>query len=195
MGLVVIDPGHGGEERGATGAHGLLEKDVNLNIALKVEQYLLRLGIETALTRTEDQQVSLAERVSLSSDLEADAFVSIHCNSVSDPTVHGAETWVPNTADPRRYGPSQALGYIVHQHLLVTCNARNRGLKYKEQEGEEFYVLRYTLVPACLVEVEFLSHPEGEVRLGSEWFREKAALGIAEGIRRFLEIPAWKGGG
>ncbi len=77
----------------------------------------------------------------------------------------------------------------------MTCNGRDRGLKYKEQETEEFYVLRHTLAPACLVEVEFLSHPDAESRLGSEWFREKAALGIAEGIRRFLEIPTWKGGG
>ncbi len=85
-----------------------MEKDVNLNIALKVEQYLERLGIEAELTRIGDQDVSLANRVSFANGLDPDAFISIHCNAVSDLGVHGTETWVPNTADTRRYGPSQA---------------------------------------------------------------------------------------
>jgi len=192
MGFVVIDPGHGGKEMGAIGER-LFEKDINLNIALKVEQYLTRYGIEVEMTRRNDEDVSLVERVGFANELDPEAFVAIHCNAFNDPAAHGTETWVPNTYDTRKFGASVALGYIVHQHLLVTCNGQDRGIKYKEDESKEFYVLKHTAMPACLVEIDFLTNPEAEARLGEEWFREKAALGIAEGIRRFLEIPTWEG--
>ncbi|WP_250644869.1 N-acetylmuramoyl-L-alanine amidase family protein [Paenibacillus larvae] len=78
---VVIDPGHGGRDSGAVGVSGLKEKDVTLDIGLKVRQALRAKGIEGAMTRETDTYVSLQDRVSFTNRQLADLFVSIHANS------------------------------------------------------------------------------------------------------------------
>lgn len=94
---VVLDPGHGGNDPGATGPSGLKEKEVTLAVAHKVAPMLSRLGIEVALTRDDDHFVTLEERTARANAFGADLFVSIHCNASENKTRRGVETYVLDT--------------------------------------------------------------------------------------------------
>ena len=96
---VVIDPGHGGHDSGASGVERLLEKDVVLKIGRRVQSYLEREGVEVVLTRDNDTFVSLEERTAIANRAGADAFISIHANSHEDPTVRGIETYYLDVTD------------------------------------------------------------------------------------------------
>lgn len=91
--IVVIDAGHGGKDHGATGHRGLKEKDVNLGIAKKVADRLKKVGIKVALTRDEDEYISLDERAQLANEKQASVFVSIHANAAESRAARGVETY------------------------------------------------------------------------------------------------------
>jgi len=92
--LIVIDPGHGGEDFGAVGIGGLLEKDVVLDIALRLERELTeKLGAVVRLTRRADRFVPLADRTNLANDFEADLFLSLHTNASPQSNVSGMESY------------------------------------------------------------------------------------------------------
>ncbi len=99
--LVVIDPGHGGEDFGAEGPGGLLEKDVALAVALELERLLLtETGIGVRLTRRKDVFVPLVERIQFANDYQADLFISIHSNASPRAHLSGVETYyLDNTKD------------------------------------------------------------------------------------------------
>ena len=93
--IVVLDPGHGGAEHGASGICGVYEKQVTSAITLKIEKLIKQKGlIQTHLTRTTDVDIPLGKRYNLANSLGADLFVSIHANSAALPTVHGFETFI-----------------------------------------------------------------------------------------------------
>jgi len=94
---IVLDPGHGGYDSGATGPTGLKEKDVTLDIAKRTKPILAGAGIDVVLTRDDDRFVTLEERTARANQLGADLFVSIHCNAAPAPTRHGVETYVLDT--------------------------------------------------------------------------------------------------
>jgi N-acetylmuramoyl-L-alanine amidase len=90
---VVIDAGHGGENKGACGAEGLLEKDLVLDVALRLAKRLRARGLEVALTRRDDRFVSLEERTSIANDARGDLFISIHANASHNTGACGIETF------------------------------------------------------------------------------------------------------
>ncbi len=90
---VMIDPGHGGEDRGARGSGGLLEKDLVLDVSKRLARLLEKQGLEPRLTRTEDHFVSLEKRSAVANQAQADLFVSIHANAAPTPTPRGVETF------------------------------------------------------------------------------------------------------
>jgi N-acetylmuramoyl-L-alanine amidase len=94
---VVLDPGHGGYDAGATGPTGLKEKDVTLDIARRARPILARAGLDVELTRADDPFVSLEERTARANQLGADLFVSIHCNAAENHGRRGVETYVLDT--------------------------------------------------------------------------------------------------
>jgi len=96
---VVVDPGHGGKDNGASGHRKLREKDVVLGIAKRLKAQLEKKNVEVVLTRTKDEFVSLEERTAIANRSDADAFVSIHANSHADSTVNGVETYYLDTTD------------------------------------------------------------------------------------------------
>ncbi len=191
---VFVDPGHGGIFTGATGPGGLVEKTVNLAVALKVEQYLTRMGMTVQLSRRTDQTLAntldadLQARVQAARSFGADAFVSIHCNAASDPSAAGLETWYVND-DTHNVAANATLAQLLQRHLLVTTGRHDRGTMYKQNPHEAFYVIRNVPMPATLVELAFISNPDEEKLLATEWYQEKAALGIAYAIKVFSEIP------
>lgn len=180
----VIDPGHGGSDPGAVGPSGLREADVNLAIAQHVARYLLSSGVEIILTRASDVDVSLEERVNIANQAEANVFVSVHCNASVSPEARGAETY---------YHDESARGQSLAQHIqgnIAALGLYDRGVKSDYtlyQSG--LYVLRETVMPAALVEVEFISNPDGEQWLASPDNQNAAGKAIAKGVCEYLGVP------
>ncbi|MFQ5671156.1 MAG: N-acetylmuramoyl-L-alanine amidase [Acidobacteriota bacterium] len=110
--VIVLDPGHGGEEEGARGPTGLLEKDVVLDMARRLSRRLRRWGYEVYLTRTGDEDVPLEQRTAMANNKKADLFVSLHANASPSPTARGAETYYLSLdraaeAGAERFGPGE----------------------------------------------------------------------------------------
>ena len=99
--LVVIDPGHGGKDHGASGKHGVVEKKVALQVSMAMKQVLERAGVSVRLTRDSDTFVPLEERTALANRYSADVFVSIHANAHKDHRVHGVESYYLDTTNDR----------------------------------------------------------------------------------------------
>jgi N-acetylmuramoyl-L-alanine amidase len=100
--LIVIDPGHGGEEEGAHGVRGVLEKNVVLDISKKMDTLLRNeLGVRTFLTRTTDVDIPLEERTKIANDMNADLFISIHANASLTKRASGIETYYLDNTDDR----------------------------------------------------------------------------------------------
>ncbi|RJQ25516.1 MAG: N-acetylmuramoyl-L-alanine amidase [Peptococcaceae bacterium] len=198
--LVVLDPGHGGRDPGATGPGGTREKDVVLPIAKKLAEILTSAGIKVKLTRTDDSDVGLAERVKISNAAGADIFISIHANAFTNPQAKGMEVWTARgqgAADPIAESIADAL-ITVFPDLVFRADVSD-GDKDKEAG---FYVLRWTDAPAVLVELAFISNPAEEALLKMPDYQAKAAGAIANGVLKHLGIepeapveletlPAW----
>jgi N-acetylmuramoyl-L-alanine amidase len=190
---IVIDPGHGGSDRGTRGRTGL-EKTLTLDLAKRVERDLAGNNLGVALTRTSDKKVELEDRVALARAKGADLFVSIHLNSGG--SADGIETYcappagASSTASPRpttddrvavpsnRFDDQNVwLAHCVQKALLKTTGAMDRGVR-----RARFYVLRYQDCPAILIEAGFLSSPAEEQRILRTDYRELLAKAIADGI-------------
>ncbi|MDD4548902.1 MAG: N-acetylmuramoyl-L-alanine amidase [Syntrophomonadaceae bacterium] len=182
--LVVIDPGHGGTESGARG-NGLLEKDVNLDIALRVGKILEKKGIEVEYTRTTDATVGLEERSKIANRLNAALFVSIHNNANGSNDKQGTETHYYAPVDnPELFlqkAERERLATVIQKHMMSNLKRINRGVKQSN-----FSVLRNTQMPSVLAEVVFISNPEEAELLTRTEFKNLAAEGIAEGIAEYM---------
>ncbi len=191
---VVIDAGHGGQDPGATSAT-LVEKDVTLDLAHRLEHLLHEKNIRTELTRAGDVYVSLADRAAITNRAQGAIFVSIHCNEGSRSGASGVETyfagrqpsvrpslasWLPFLAKVAREEPnekSQSLAGFIQEKCVSRLQATNRGTK-----SEQFYVLENVRSPAALVETGFLTNKEDAVHLNDPAYRERLAAAIADGI-------------
>lgn len=176
--IIVIDAGHGGFDPGAVGPSGLQEKDINLEIALMTGKLLKDAGYSVILTRDDDTFISLKERVRIANQENALLFVSIHNNSSNSNYSEGTETFIA----PNKVASSQLLADLLQQELLNGLKRTDRGIK-----RENFYVIKYTKIPAALVELAFLSNAHEEALLESILFKEKAAKAVSQGIIKYLE--------
>lgn len=176
--VVVIDPGHGGGDPGAIGIRGLQEAEINLDISQQVVALLKQKGVNAMLTRTRDVEIDLEPRVAFAEKAKADVFVSIHSNSfdASRTDVSGVETYHYSG------GSGQRLAQSVQRNLIRDTGARDRGVK-----TANFYVIKYTDMPAILVEVGFVTGSEDAARLSSTSGRAKTAQAIAKGILEYLQ--------
>ncbi len=183
--LVFLDPGHGGTDTGARGAQ-VDEKDVNLDVALRVGKILQQSGIEVAYSRTEDVFVSLEEESAMANRLNAGVFVSIHCNSSSTTTASGTETyfyapessyWLYAQRDER-----YRLASCLQTQLINKLQRFDRGVK----KGN-LSVLRNTIMPSALVEMAFISNTNEQYLLMQDVFKDQAAQAIADGIIAYMQ--------
>lgn len=149
--VVCVDAGHGGSDSGATGVCGILEKDVNLDVALMLRDRLESEGAHVVMTRDGDYYIPLEDRCQIANDHGADIFISIHCNSYSSPDANGIETYWYT------YGSSdsKALAGGIQENLVRTFDLRDRGVKQAN-----YYVLKNTAMPAALAELMFISNPD-----------------------------------
>jgi N-acetylmuramoyl-L-alanine amidase len=169
---VVIDPGHGGHDKG--GQWGLVyEKHLALDTSIRLENELKKRGFRTVLTRRSDYFISLPERVRIASRYSDAIFVSVHYTYTWKQQVSGLETFYCTSQ-------SQALASYVHSGMMSKVRVVNRGVKFAR-----FYVIRNATCPSILVEGGFVSNANERSRMKSAWFRQALAEGIADGIVRF----------
>lgn len=181
--VVVIDPGHGGVDPGAVSrqpvnGQQLHESKVVLAVGKRVRDLLGgRPELKVVLTRDSDETVSLFHRVMRAGNHTPDLFVSIHCNSAANTDAHGIETWV--RTDELALG-SYNLARCVQASLVTQFPThRDRGIK-----RSDFYVLRKSLWPSCLVELEFISNAEQAVFLATH--QHQLAQAVADGIITYV---------
>ncbi len=165
---------------GPAAAARVREKDLNLDIARRVESILREAGVPVVMTRTSDVTVSLASRVARANNRRVDAFVSIHNNASRDHSAHGTQVY-----RSIRGGESAVLGTKLRDEL-----ARSPGLPTtlharRGDHGDYYYVLRNTKMPAVIVEGAFVSNRSDARKLASASFRQKIAESIARGILAF----------
>lgn len=169
---VVIDPGHGGHDKGGQWGQ-VYEKHLALDTATRLESQLRQKGINTVMTRRSDYFVSLPQRVSIANRYRNAIFVAVHYNYTWKPDVNGLETYY---CSPQ----SQRLAQCVHACMKRRVSTADRGVKHAR-----YYVIRHTTIPAILVECGFVSNASERNRMKSAWFRDSLARGIAEGIMRY----------
>lgn len=174
---VVIDPGHGGSDVGAT-REGIYEKNITLSIAKMVEKNLAAKGVQTTMTMEKDKTVSLQERCDISNETRPDVFVSIHVNSSVNNAIYGVEThwWKQDSIEYAK---------IVHSNLEKNFNkwkTKDRGL-FKSQ----FYVINHTEAPAILVEIGFISNADEREAIITQKRQSEIAKAISNGVMEYLK--------
>lgn len=178
--VIVIDAGHGGNDTGAVG-NGLREKDITLDIALRVKQLLEEKGFAVIMTRDSDVYPSLKERTDLANNANADIFVSIHVNAGGGT---GIETWWHDKApEPQK---RQLLATYIQNELIAATGAKNRGVKSPTGKIGNFHVTRETKMPSVLVEVGFIDNASDAAKLAQSSYRQQIAKGIVEGIIKYF---------
>ncbi|WP_340007803.1 N-acetylmuramoyl-L-alanine amidase [Paenibacillus sp. FSL K6-0276] len=172
---IVIDAGHGGKDPGASGVSGNYERAYTLALSNKVFDLLQQEPMfEAYMTRTDDTFVDLDDRINFASDLDADAFVSIHGNTYTDPDVHGTETYY--------YAEdSSPFANEVHEHLVEAAGFKDRGVR---KEG--WKVLKESDNLAILLEVGFLTNQSDETNMINDSHQDRTAQGIVKGIKKYF---------
>ena len=177
--LVVIDPGHGGQDPGAIGIGGIRETDVVLEVSKIVEKLLSEKGVKVSLTRGNEVDLDLSPRVSLANKINADIFVSIHANASRGKRrdINGLETFYYRGWRGRLLAKK-----IQKQILRVSPGSPDRGVK----QGR-YYVIKNTRMPAVLVEIGFLTGRLDARRLEKITHRKRLAYAITKGILEYLD--------
>ena len=171
---VVIDPGHGGNDKGSNWA-GIYEKKLTLDLSKRVQRILKSKGIPTVMTRSSDKYVALDQRAAIANRNSHFIFVSIHFNGHRNTSYTGIETfYYPGSSKGRKLA-----GKIQHE-LGNRIKTKNRGIK-----SSRLKVLRLTRGPAVLIECGFLSNKWERNRCNAPWLREIIAEEIVQGIMAY----------
>ncbi len=191
--MVVIDPGHGGADTGARGYENgiavLNEKDVNLDVALRLQKMLNAAGARIYMIRTADITIPLYDRQDTANAMGASLYVSIHNNSFINSTPSGTEVLYHGKSDPPMDGISaMELAQNLQRTLVSNLGLMNRGAK----ASPKLAVLRRTVMPAVIIEGAFLSNPNDLNTIKTEDFREKYAISTAIGIIEALNKSIYK---
>ena len=177
--LVVIDPGHGGDDPGGSVAAGPSEADLCWDLANRLAGALGDAGGRVRFTRTETEGPDPSERARRANEIEGDIFLSLHLNAHSEPTAEGASTY---------YFPRSRAGEFLADS--VKDQLVHLGLRDCRSHPRTYSILRETRMPAVLVEPAFISNPDEAKLLSDPDFRTTIALAIAAGVRRYFEDAA-----
>ena len=175
---ICIDPGHGGRDSGGQtdNPFAYQEKEFNLNFSLLLEERLEQFGHWVVVVRRRDRYVSLNSRANFANRLNADLFISIHANAAANPSVEGMEIYhFPGSSNGNR-----AAEHIFNSMIDAFPDHKNRGIK-----TANFDVLRLTLMPAVLIECEFLTNPTQLRFLTNPDSQARLATAIADGVNSF----------
>src|SRR5438067_8190830 len=167
---IVLDPGHGGFDRGGIPGQRVLEKNMNLDVSLRLKPILEKAGYKVIMTRSTDVFVPLGTRVAIANSYPNAIFVCVHFNSAPRSGASGIETYFYSTE-------SAPLAASIHSAVVGGAPSDNRGVRRRG-----YFVLRRTTVPAVLVECGFLTNPTETQYALTTAYREKLAQEIARGI-------------
>lgn len=181
--LIVIDPGHGGEDPGKVGVNDALEKDINLKIAEKLRDLLEEESIQIVMTREDDfvpesKNEDLKKRVELINEVNPDIVVCIHQNSFTDPSVAGPQVFYHGSSEI-----SKRIAQTLQEELWLIDEENQRQIK----GNESYYMLSQTEVPTVIVECGFLSNLEDAEKLVTDDYQEQIAQAICSGIIKWLD--------
>ena len=176
---VVVDAGHGGREKGAIGCLGDEEKNINLKIALELEQMLKEKGFNVVLTRGYDSDLSLKERIQIAKDNGADIFVSIHLNSIPDIPMNIHKN--RGTSVYHFNKNSKELAEYVKKATTRSLGTNDDGVR-----TASLAVVRPTEYIGILVETAYMTNPLDSVLYTSKDFAQRAAQGICNGITDYF---------
>jgi N-acetylmuramoyl-L-alanine amidase len=198
--VVVLDPGHGGEDSGAM-CGGVMEKDLTLDVARRVDRLLDSEGVATLMTRLGDTYVSLADRAAFGNRVRDSIFISIHFNEDNKPVASGVETyyaahqinsasaftsWLPFLSRQLSNLPkpeSQSLAGFIQGALVARTRSVDRGTQAKQ-----FFVIANVTSPAVLIEGGFITNKEELSKLASEDYRDQIAAAVADGVLRYRDV-------
>jgi N-acetylmuramoyl-L-alanine amidase len=188
--VIVIDPGHGGVDPGAQNS-GIKEKDLNLDISLRLRKVLESKGCKVILTREEDKdfflpgfvlgrmakRAELNQRINLASENNADLFISVHANSFPQRNTYGMETYYHIKS-----APGKALAELIQEQLTRLQSDNKRKAK-----AGDYYIINQTKMPSVIVEVGFISNPRERKLLMSNNYRDSIAEAIGTGIDHYFK--------
>lgn len=191
--VVVVDPGHGGEDGGAVSLSGRRESEINLEIGLRVRDLLGFLGLPVVMTRQEDLSIhspeaaglqerkvsDLKNRVKLVGDCGDAVLLSIHQNIYSEGKYRGAQVF---------YGPSPGSRTLAEGLQGVFTTALDPENRRRAKEIQSIYLLNKIRCPGVLIECGFLSNPEEEALLQTGDYQKKLSAAICAGLWQFLNI-------
>ena len=213
---VVVDAGHGAHDPGAPGLDGLQEKEVTLDVALRLRELLQAAGYQVVLTRDRDVYLPLEERTALANTARGDLFISLHCNASDAGNLSGVETYFLNLASSRRamataarensmalanmsdlqgllkeiysskMDESSRFADAVQRALHGTLRRKYPDVKDLGVKQAPFYVLIGAQMPSVLAEISFINHPKEGRRLADPAYRQIVAQALADGVKRYV---------
>jgi N-acetylmuramoyl-L-alanine amidase len=172
---IVIDPGHGGIDNGATGVNGTLEKELTLRTAKLLSDKLKAAGATVFLTRSNDSFLPLPSRVRIASIHQADAFISLHYDSNLDRSVRGMTGYYYHSYQKR-----------LAEYVYNAANAQTK-LKSRGVRQGNYHVIRENRQPSVLMELGYLSNLDEEMMMKTGQFQENAATGLFNGLARYFK--------
>ena len=184
--IITLDPGHGGSDPGAIGASGLKEKQITLEISLRLKELLEKEGAKVYMTRTTDKDVysanasdraELQARVNVAEKNNSDLFISLHINSSVNKNVGGFSSY---------YYPKTDHDLKIAQ-AIQNKFAKNFGVDNLGVRQANFYVVKRCSMPATLLEMCFISNPKEEKLMKGKWFQKKTARLIVEGVKDYFD--------
>jgi len=189
---IIVDAGHGGEDGGAVSNDGVSEAEINLKIALKLQQLLEQSGSNVVLTRSDNNAIydvdkktlrekknsDIRNRVKIGNNSSADIFVSIHLNKIPENQYYGWQTFFKDgNEDGKR------LATCIQNNLNETMQKENKRTPLKINN---VYIIKHVEIPTVIVECGFLSNSEEEKQLQQEEYQTKLAWGIYNGIMEYF---------
>ena len=189
---IVIDAGHGGEDGGAVSSNGVSEADINLSIALKVQNLLEQSGANVVLTRSDENAIydldkktlrekknsDIKNRVAIGNSSSADIFVSIHLNKIAQSQYYGWQTFFKDGSEE-----GKKLATCIQNNLNEAIQRENKRVPLKISN---IYIIKNVEIPTTIVECGFLSNPEEEELLQTDDYQNKLAWGIYNGIMDYF---------
>ena len=189
---IIVDAGHGGEDGGAVSDNGVSEAEINLKIALKLQQLLEQSGSNVVLTRSDDNAIydvdkktlrekknsDIRNRVRIGNNSSADIFVSIHLNKIPENQYYGWQTFFKDgNEDGKR------LATCIQSNLNETIQKENKRVPLKISN---VYIIKHVEIPTVIVECGFLSNQQEEKLLQQEEYQNRLAWGIYNGIMDYF---------
>ena len=175
---ICIDPGHGGTDPGAVNG-AAREKDIVLDVGLKLKSLLEKAGHKVVMTREHDFYAVPLAKAQVANAAEADIFVSLHCNGHQQESANGTEVWFYTGSED-----GEKLAKCLQEKLIARLGRRDRGIKHRK----DLIVLNSTKMTAALVEIAFITNNDEKMLLTNAGYRSHIAQAIFEGIQKYLGV-------